>query len=303
MSVLVEGRPCRRTMPTATPSGTASSARTTLARWTSRCGAAGFRAPRGRAGGRRQRDDGTALLAARQSARPARALREEADAPWFSVIGVAADVHVRGARGESRSEVYLPYWQFPEPGVNIVLKTREPAGRSPSRCARRCASSIPTSRWRASRRCRRSSRTRSTAAILRDARRPCSRPRALALAAVGIYGADVVHRRAADGRNRRPDGARRGTARDRSRWSIGDRLKLTALGVLAGVAAAAGVEPEPRVAALRRHAPDVLTFAAIDRHARRRLALASPVAGAPGGAGRSYGGAAFGMRTHRARPV
>jgi putative ABC transport system permease protein len=48
---------------------------------------------------------------------------EAADAPWFTVVGVAREVHVRGARGESRSEVYLPYSQFAEAEVNIVLKT------------------------------------------------------------------------------------------------------------------------------------------------------------------------------------
>jgi putative ABC transport system permease protein len=41
----------------------------------------------------------------------------------FSVVGVAADVSMRGARGEPRAEMYLPYWQFVEPGTNVVLKT------------------------------------------------------------------------------------------------------------------------------------------------------------------------------------
>jgi putative ABC transport system permease protein len=45
------------------------------------------------------------------------------DAPWFTVVGVAEDVKMRGARGEARAEMYLPYWQLPEPGINIVLKT------------------------------------------------------------------------------------------------------------------------------------------------------------------------------------
>ena len=30
---------------------------------------------------------------------------------------------MRGARGEARAEMYLPYWQFPEPGTNIVLRS------------------------------------------------------------------------------------------------------------------------------------------------------------------------------------
>jgi predicted permease len=44
------------------------------------------------------------------------------DAPWFTVVGIAEDVRMRGARGAARTEMYLPYWQLPEPGINIVLK-------------------------------------------------------------------------------------------------------------------------------------------------------------------------------------
>ena len=43
--------------------------------------------------------------------------------PSFTVIGVAGDVSMRGPRGEARAEMYLPYWQFPEPGTNIVLRS------------------------------------------------------------------------------------------------------------------------------------------------------------------------------------
>jgi putative ABC transport system permease protein len=45
------------------------------------------------------------------------------DAPWFTVVGIASDIHFRGAREAPRVEVYLPYWQFPEAGISIVLKT------------------------------------------------------------------------------------------------------------------------------------------------------------------------------------
>jgi putative ABC transport system permease protein len=45
------------------------------------------------------------------------------NAPWFSVVGVAEDVKMRGARGEPRSEAYVPYWHLPEPGMNVVLKS------------------------------------------------------------------------------------------------------------------------------------------------------------------------------------
>jgi putative ABC transport system permease protein len=45
------------------------------------------------------------------------------DSPWFTIVGIVADVQVRGARGSSEVETYIPYWHTPEAGVNIVLKT------------------------------------------------------------------------------------------------------------------------------------------------------------------------------------
>jgi putative ABC transport system permease protein len=45
------------------------------------------------------------------------------DSPWFTIVGIVADVQVRGARGTNEVETYIPYWQNPEPGVSIVLKT------------------------------------------------------------------------------------------------------------------------------------------------------------------------------------
>jgi putative ABC transport system permease protein len=46
------------------------------------------------------------------------------DAPWFTVIGVAGDVRMQGAREGGRTEMYLPYWHVPEPGTNVVLKAQ-----------------------------------------------------------------------------------------------------------------------------------------------------------------------------------
>src|SRR6185436_3290835 len=43
--------------------------------------------------------------------------------PWLTIVGVVADVQVRGARGAGVVETYIPYWHFPEPGINVVLKT------------------------------------------------------------------------------------------------------------------------------------------------------------------------------------
>jgi predicted permease len=43
--------------------------------------------------------------------------------PWMTIVGIVGDVQVRGARGASEVETYIPYWHNPEPGVNVVLKT------------------------------------------------------------------------------------------------------------------------------------------------------------------------------------
>ena len=42
---------------------------------------------------------------------------------WSTIVGIVADVQVRGARGTSVVETYIPYWQNPEAGINVVLKT------------------------------------------------------------------------------------------------------------------------------------------------------------------------------------
>jgi putative ABC transport system permease protein len=44
-------------------------------------------------------------------------------APWMTIVGIVADVQVRGARGNAVVETYIPYWHAPEAGINIVLKT------------------------------------------------------------------------------------------------------------------------------------------------------------------------------------
>jgi predicted permease len=44
------------------------------------------------------------------------------DDPWFTIIGIAADAKVRGAREETRVETFIPYWQFPERGMNVIIK-------------------------------------------------------------------------------------------------------------------------------------------------------------------------------------
>jgi predicted permease len=51
-----------------------------------------------------------------------RRVRYEGNGPWFTIVGIVADVQGRGARGERVVETYVPYWHNPEPGTNVVLK-------------------------------------------------------------------------------------------------------------------------------------------------------------------------------------
>ena len=44
-------------------------------------------------------------------------------APWMTIVGIVADVQMRGARGTNVVETYIPYWHNPESGINAVLKT------------------------------------------------------------------------------------------------------------------------------------------------------------------------------------
>jgi putative ABC transport system permease protein len=43
--------------------------------------------------------------------------------PWATIVGIVADVKVRGPREAAQVETYIPYWQQPEAGINVVLKT------------------------------------------------------------------------------------------------------------------------------------------------------------------------------------
>ena len=37
-------------------------------------------------------------------------------APWMTIVGIVADVQVRGARGTNVVETYIPYWHNPRSG-------------------------------------------------------------------------------------------------------------------------------------------------------------------------------------------
>jgi predicted lysophospholipase L1 biosynthesis ABC-type transport system permease subunit len=41
----------------------------------------------------------------------------------FTIVGIVGNVEMRGPRGAILDELYVPYWQFPEAGINVVLKT------------------------------------------------------------------------------------------------------------------------------------------------------------------------------------
>jgi putative ABC transport system permease protein len=183
-------------------------------------------------------------------------------APWFTVVGVAGEVRMRGPRGDSRSEVYLPYWQFPELGINVVLKTvgRPESLAAPLRQAvRDLDPDIPVSGITA------------MSTVVADS---IDQPRffavlvgvfavlALALAIVGIYGviSYTVAQRTAEIGVRMALGAGR---RDVLALVVGDGLKLTALGVLIGVAAAAGASASLTSLLFGVEALDPATFGAM----------------------------------------
>ena len=42
---------------------------------------------------------------------------------WATIVGIVGDVQMRGARESSVVETYVPYWQNPQAGINVVLKT------------------------------------------------------------------------------------------------------------------------------------------------------------------------------------
>ena len=63
------------------------------------------------------------------------------DSPWFTIVGVVADVKQQGARGAPRGQTFIPYWQAGplfDGGTNVVLK----AGVPPESLARSLADAV-----------------------------------------------------------------------------------------------------------------------------------------------------------------
>lgn len=48
----------------------------------------------------------------------------DSEGNWWTVVGVAGDVHQRGPEQEVRSEVFYPYQQVPSIFINLVVRTR-----------------------------------------------------------------------------------------------------------------------------------------------------------------------------------
>ena len=135
------------------------------------------------------------------------------DSPWFTVVGVSADVKTRGARESTPVEMFIPYWQFTEPGMTH----RAAHGGRPGAALRTPSSGRGGDRPRRPRRRHHHAR-RHCRGLDRAAPVHCAARRRLRRARADPGGdwhlrRDGVCGVAADQRNRRPHGTRRDLAR------------------------------------------------------------------------------------------